>query len=72
MIAVTICFTLVPGFRNEARAGKGTAFLGGMVASRILTGAVAPREGRTRAEEYQAYGPPRTHRPNEGEERDDT
>jgi hypothetical protein len=31
-VALSICFTMVPGFRIEARADKGAAFLGGMAA----------------------------------------
>ena len=38
---------------------KGTAFLGGMVAGHIKTGAVDRSKRRTRAEEYQAYSQPR-------------
>ena len=60
MIAITICFTIVPGFKSEARAGKGGAFLGGMVAGHIIGGAVRRSERRTEAEEYQAYSQPRT------------
>ena len=60
MVAITICFTIVPGFKSEARAGKGGAFLGGMVAGHVLTGFVDRDKRRTRAEEYQAYSQPRT------------
>ena len=59
MVAITICFPIVPGFKSEARAGKGAAFLGGMVAGHVLTGAVDRSKRRTRAEEYQAYSQPR-------------
>ena len=59
-VAITLCFTIVPGFKTEARAGKGGAFLGGMVAGHIITGAVNRSERRTEAEEYQAYSQPRT------------
>ncbi len=59
-VAITLCFTIVPGFKTEARAGKGGAFLGGMVAGHIITGAVNRSERRTEAEEHQAYSQPRT------------
>jgi hypothetical protein len=60
MVAITICFAILPGFKSEARAGKGGAFLGGMVAGHVLTGFVDRDKRRTRAEEYQAYSQPRT------------
>ena len=59
-VAITLCFTIVPGFKTEARAGKGAAFLGGMVTSHVIGGAVRRSERRTEAEEYQAYSQPRT------------
>jgi hypothetical protein len=61
-IAFTIGFTVMPGFVPKAYSGKGAAFLGGMVAGHLVTGAVERSERRTRAEEYQAYEPPRTYR----------
>ena len=48
MIAITIGFTIVPGFQTEARAGKGGAFLGGMVAGHVLGGFVRRDKRRTR------------------------
>ena len=60
MVAIAICLTIVPGFKSEARAGKGAAFLGGMVAGHIVTGAVDRSKRRTEAAEYQAYSQPRT------------
>jgi hypothetical protein len=60
VVAITICFTIVPGFKTEARAGKGAAFLGGMVAGHVVGGAVRRSERRTEAAEYQAYSQPRT------------
>ena len=59
MIAIAICFTIVPGFKSEARAGKGAAFLGGVVAGHVVGGAVRRSKRRTEAEEYQAYSQPR-------------
>jgi hypothetical protein len=59
-VAITICFTIVPGFKTQARAGKGAAFLGGMVAGHVIGGAVRRSERRTEAAEYQAYSQPRT------------
>jgi hypothetical protein len=55
LVAIAVCFTILPGFKTEAQASKGAAFLGGMVAGRVLTGAAARSERRTRAEESQAY-----------------
>ena len=60
LIAITIGFTIVPGFKSEARAGKGAAFLGGVVAGHVVGGAVRRSERRTEAAEYQAYSQPRT------------
>jgi hypothetical protein len=57
-VAAAICCAIVPGFRNVAAAGNGTAFLGGMVAGNVLRGFAERSERRTRAEEYQAYGQP--------------
>jgi len=59
MVAIAICFTIVPVFKTEAQAGKGAAFLGGMVAGHLVTGAVDRSKRRTSAEEYQAYSQPR-------------
>jgi hypothetical protein len=66
IIAVTIVFTIglavMPCFVPKAYSGKGTAFLGGMVAGHLVTDAIERSERRTRAEKYQAYGRPRTYR----------
>ena len=49
MIAITIGFTIVPGFQTEARAGgKGGAFLGGIVAGHVVSGFVRRDKKRTR------------------------
>jgi hypothetical protein len=58
LVAITALFVILPGFTTEAQADKGAAFLGGMVAGRVLTGAAARSERRTQAEEYQAYSQP--------------
>ena len=58
LVATTICFTILPGFKTEAQASKGAAFLGGMVAGHVVTGAVSRSKRRTQAEEYQAYSQP--------------
>jgi hypothetical protein len=60
MVAITIGFTIVPGFKTEARADKGAAFLGGMVAGHVVGGMVRRSRIRTAAEVHQAYGQPRT------------
>jgi hypothetical protein len=46
------------GFTAPVHAGKGAAFLGGMVAGHVITGAVNRSERRTEAEEHQAYAQP--------------
>ena len=56
-VAITICFTMVPGFRIEARADKGAAFLGGMVAGHVIGGAVRRDRIRTAAAVEMANQP---------------
>ncbi len=51
MIAITIGFTIVPGFVPEVYSkshGRGGAFLGGMVADHVLSGFVRRDKRRTR------------------------
>jgi hypothetical protein len=60
MVAITIGLTIVPGFKTEARADKGAAFLGGMVAGHVVGGMVRRSRIRTAAEVHQAYGQPST------------
>ena len=57
LIAITIGFTIVPGFKTEARAGKGAAFLGGMVAGHVIGGAVRRDRIRTAAAVEMANQP---------------
>jgi hypothetical protein len=57
MIAITIGFTVMPGFKTEARADKGAAFLGGMVAGHIIGGAVRRSRIRTAAAVQEANQP---------------
>ena len=59
LLAIVICFVTLPGFKSEARAGKGTAFLGGALAGGLITGAIDRDKRRTQAQEYQAYSQPR-------------
>lgn len=40
-----------------AHAGKGAAFIGGLIGGHVLTNMADRAERRTRAEEYQAYAP---------------
>ncbi|MGB5748407.1 MAG: SHOCT domain-containing protein [Desulfobacterales bacterium] len=56
-VAITICFTMVPGFKIEARADKGAAFLGGMVAGHVIGGAVRRDRIRTAAAVEMANQP---------------
>ena len=60
LVALTFCFSMAPGFKTEARAKSGAAFLGGMVAAHVIGGAVRRSERRTEAAEYQAYSQPRS------------
>jgi hypothetical protein len=62
MIAITIGFTVMPGFvpKAQAHSDKGAAFLGGMVAGHVLGGFVRRDKKRTRAMEREAYDQPRT------------
>ena len=60
LIAITIGFTVMPGFVPKVHSGDGAAFLGGMVAGHVIGGAVRRSERRTEAAEYQAYSQPRT------------
>jgi hypothetical protein len=55
LVVLTFCFSMAPGFKTEARANDGAAFLGGMVAAHVIGGAVRRSERRTEAAEYQAY-----------------
>ncbi len=57
MIAITIGFTIVPGFKTEARADKGAAFLGGMVAGHVVGGMVRRSRIRTAAAVQEANQP---------------
>ena len=55
MVAFMVLPLLTIGFiAPEVYAGKGGAFLGGMVAGHVVTGAVNRSERRTQAEEQQA------------------
>jgi len=49
LVAITICIPVLPGFKTEARAGSGAAFLGGMVAAHVVGGAVRRDRIRTAA-----------------------
>lgn len=51
--------TIVPGFKTEARAGGGAAFLGGMVAGHLVGGAVRRSRIRTAAA-VEAASQPKT------------
>jgi hypothetical protein len=60
MIAITICFPIVPGFNTKARANEGAAFLGGVLAGHVVGGMVRRSRIRTAAAVHEAYGQPRT------------
>ncbi len=59
-IAITIGFTVMPGFVPKVHSHDGAAFLGGMVAGHIIGGAVRRDRIRTAAVVHQAYDQPRT------------
>jgi hypothetical protein len=58
LIVALMVLPLLIGFTAPVYAGKGAAFLGGMVAGHVVTGAVQRSERRTQAEEHQAYAQP--------------
>jgi hypothetical protein len=60
MIAITIGFTVMPGFVPKVHSHDGAAFLGGMLAGHVVGGMVRRSRIRTAAEVHQAYGQPRT------------
>lgn len=49
LVALTICVTIVPGFKTEARANDAAAFFGGMLANHIIGGAIRRDKIRTAA-----------------------
>ena len=55
LVAVAVCFAMLPGFKGVAQAGKGAAFLGGALVGGVVKGAVDRSERRTRADESQAH-----------------
>jgi len=55
LVAVAVCFTMLPGFKGVAQAGKGAAFIGGALVGGVVKGAVDRSERSTKAEESQAY-----------------
>lgn len=60
-ITTALTFTVsIPGFKNEVRAGSGGAFVGGMLAGHIVSGAVQRSKARTAAQMEMAYGQPRS------------
>jgi hypothetical protein len=63
VISITTALTFtatIPGFKSEVRAGSGGAFVGGMLAGHIVSGAVQRSKARTAAQEEMAYGQPRS------------
>jgi hypothetical protein len=57
VLTAFIITTIMPGLPTEARAGKGAAFLGGMVAGHIVGGAVRRSKIRTAAAVQSANQP---------------
>ena len=60
IIALTIGFTVMPGFVPKVYSHDGAAFLGGMLAGHVVGGMVRRSRIRTAAEVHQAYGQPRS------------
>jgi hypothetical protein len=54
---VVLVAALVAGPVQPALAGKGVAFIGGLIGGHVLTNAANRSERRTEAEESQAYAP---------------
>ena len=57
VITAFIITTIMPGLPTEARAGEGAAFLGGMVAGHLVSGAVRRSRIRTAAAVKSANEP---------------
>jgi len=57
MIAITIGFTVMPGFVPKVHSHDGAAFLGGMLAGHIIGGAVRRSRIRTAAAVKEANQP---------------
>ena len=57
LIAITIGFTVMPGFVPKVHSHDGAAFLGGMVAGHVLGGFVRRNRMRTAAEVEMANQP---------------
>ena len=55
ILALMAALLLLIGFTAPVYAGKGGAFVGGMLAGHVVSGAVNRSERRTEAEEQQAY-----------------
>jgi hypothetical protein len=58
-VAITIGFTVLPGFVAKARGGDGAAFVGGMIAGSVVKGMVQRDQIRTAAAVEQANNQPR-------------
>jgi hypothetical protein len=54
-LAVAMMLTAIP---QPASAGKGAAFVGGLIGGHVLTNMASRSERRTEAAEYQAYSRP--------------
>ncbi len=57
LLAAFIIIPVIPGFKTEARAGGGAAFLGGMLAGHLISGAVQRDKVRTAAAVESASQP---------------
>ena len=58
-LVMIVTVATVLGFGKDAQAGGG-AFVGGMIAGHVVTGAVNRSKERTQAAEYAAYSQPST------------
>ena len=58
LLVMTVTLFTVLGFGRDAQAGGG-AFVGGMLAGHLVSGAVNRDKERTQAAEYAAYSQPR-------------
>jgi len=60
ILAAFVLIPVIPGFQSQVQAGGGAAFLGGLVAGHLITGAVQRDKMQTAAAVETAYGQPRT------------
>ena len=58
LVAITVGFTVTPGFVAEVHGGSGGAFVGGMIAGSVVKGMVQRDQIRTAAAVEEANNQP--------------